>query len=538
MSDLTLDYAKRDPQEMLASLKQQLTEFTGGVWTDFTENDLGYALIKAFIELSDFNNFYLDSNIAENFLSLCSLRESAVRAAKMLNYIPTKAAPSEVSVQLTHPGFNYQLIIPADSLWTINNKTFICPTPISIPQGQQTTLISLLQGTRYILNTTANGGSFFRLTIPTNSSEIEVRVNGELWSAIDSFIGVFDKKSYKIYEDVDGQVIMFEANINAFKPNSGDLIEIRAILTDGASGNLLSNELIVAPISTIQDPESNDITNAFNGATTTAAVGGTDVEATDSIRVNAPAFYSTQGRLVTASDYEAYLRKTVALKDVIVIGGQDINRYGEVHIVVFPESPAFQPPDYLVDQDYLDSIKEAVKDLNIITVTVFVKAPIPVEVSVIGTIGASTKVYNEFATPTNLAAEQATDFFDTLRIGQSVYMSEFTAPITSLNGIDFVDASFSIKSIAISQSGLITIPMIQNFDVSDVILTRENNIVVFEGDGTQYVKETNFVFTEDDLINNDEQCILSYKGVGNNLLLSPDQVAILEQLQLTTQLLQ
>lgn len=540
MADLLFDYARRDPQDILAQLKQQLTEFTGQVWDDFSENDIGYALIKAHVELSDFNSFYVDAQVAENFLSLCQLRESAIRAAKMLNYIPTQANPAEVSVRLTHPGFNTSLVIPANTLWTIDAKTFICQSPISIPQGQTQTDISLVQGTSYELEQTSNGDSFYSILIPTNSSLIEVRVNSVLWSPVDSFIGIgTDKRVYKIYEDVQGQVIMFEANINAFKPSLGDTVRVNAVLTEGSKGNILESGITVSSISVIRDEDDNDITNAFTGVTITAAVGGTDVESTDSIRVNAPKFYSTQGRLVTASDYEAFILKNVDVKDVIVIGGEQVNDYGKVFIIVYPKPPAFQAPNYLVSQDFLDSVRDSVRDLNIITITVIVQTPDPVEITVTGTVGANTQVFNEFATPTNLSVNEATTFFDNLKIGQSVYMSELTAPITSLTGIDYVNLQLTCKGIAVSQAGLVDIQLIKNHDVTDCQLLDEDDNILFEGDATQYVTVTGRLkFEALSLVSEDKMCILKYKGTGSNLLLTSSQVAILEQLELTSELIQ
>ena len=69
----------------------------------------------------------------------------------------------------------------------------------------------------------------------------------------------------------------------------------------------------------------------------TASSGGADAESVESIKYNAPRYYSSQYRAVTAQDY-AILTKSVYdnAESVVAYGGDSLNPpvYGKVYIAV------------------------------------------------------------------------------------------------------------------------------------------------------------------------------------------------------------
>ena len=72
-----------------------------------------------------------------------------------------------------------------------------------------------------------------------------------------------------------------------------------------------------------------------------AAVGGAEIESVAKIKFNAPKFYGTQNRAVTAQDYAAIVREIYpAIADIITFGGEedDPPEYGKVKIVVKPST--------------------------------------------------------------------------------------------------------------------------------------------------------------------------------------------------------
>ena len=77
--------------------------------------------------------------------------------------------------------------------------------------------------------------------------------------------------------------------------------------------------------------------------TTTAASGGESLESIDSIKRNAPKFFNSQNRAVTADDYESIIRNIFpAIADIVCYGGEDASppEYGKVKIVIKPSYSA------------------------------------------------------------------------------------------------------------------------------------------------------------------------------------------------------
>ena len=333
-----INYSRRDPQDVLAALKQKLVDFSKGTWTDFTDNDPNYALVKAFIELTDMDSSFCDSNLQESFLSIAQLRESVIRLSKMLNYIPGLISSSIVPVTLSFPSFNTGFVIPANSLWIVPNQTqtYTCLQTINILANATSANVDLTQGTPYNLSVSGNNGPWQRITIPANVSNLVVKVNGVVWTPVDSFIGVASKQSYKLYEDVGGLTILFGSNQSTFAPSNTDTITVFGLMSSGVDGNFgydPNAPFNVTPVSTILNASSIDVTSSFTAETSGASLGGQNAESIDSIRRNAPAFYATQGRCVTEADYEAFLfAKLPGIGDCQVVGGEKLGMLGKVII--------------------------------------------------------------------------------------------------------------------------------------------------------------------------------------------------------------
>ncbi len=96
----------------------------------------------------------------------------------------------------------------------------------------------------------------------------------------------------------------------------------------------------------IETPAGNSSLNytiSYSAATDLieAAVGGAEIESVAKIKFNAPKFYGTQNRAVTAQDYAAIVREIYpAIADIITFGGEedDPPEYGKVKIVVKPST--------------------------------------------------------------------------------------------------------------------------------------------------------------------------------------------------------
>lgn len=517
---IVLSYSKRDIDDVLTFLKQQLPEYTDQQWTDFLNSDIGYALVKAFVVLGDKDCLFADQNLSEAFLSLARQRESVVRIAKALNYPISRALSASCEVALSFPSFGSEVDIPANSTWSINGVSFVCLDPIIIPAGQTSQNISLVQGSPYTSTFTASGADWFAVFIPNNASQIVISVNGTPWNEVDTWIGVTDPQSFKLSEDPGGQLrIQFEANINAYAPLAGDIISCSALLTDGTDGNIELANIPVRAVSIIRDQANNDITSSFSGTSVTAALGGADVEDIDSIRANAPAFYSTQGRCVTASDYDAVVRAIPGVQDCKIIGGETIGQYGTVLCIVYGATP------YSVTQDLLNEVQAELALKGMITVIPNVVAPTVVEFALSLTAGLISGSFADSATARNLINTALTTFFSTLKIGDSVYLSDLLSVVQAISGIKYLNYTTSLVSYGSSLSNIVSIELISNPDLTNCTLLDDSGNILFTGDGTQYAINGNFVFTASSLT--DQACSLDYISSTPDVLLTYNEIAVL-----------
>lgn len=529
---LTLPYSQRDPQAVLAALKQQLNTLTNGDWTDFTENDLGYALIKGHVAINDFGAFFVDQQAAEGFLSTCTLRESAVRIAKQLNYVPRSVAPSTCTATLTFPAFNSEVNIPANSVWSINNITFTCRDPLVIPTGQQSLQISLTQGTPYSQTYSGTGDFWYKITVPANLAALVIKVNNVTWSAVDSFIDVSDPKSYRVYEDTSGpKTILFGSNLSTYAPQSGDTISISGVLTAGLAGNIEASAQTVLPISVIRDSSNNNITNAFNGVTTSNALGGSDVESLQSIKQNAPALYATgtPHRVVTDFDYDAIVRAIPGVTAVKTVGGEEIGPayYGYVFVTVYGADPNN------VTTDFLNHVKAELSPLCVTATRpgLIVQGPNIVQVSLALTIGILSSVYSDASIAINAINTALNTLISDLGIGGGfggLFGSEVDATVQNLGGIVFNDFEISLQSSATSQAGSIIIQLCSNPDLTNAVLKDNSGNVIVSGDLTQYLSAGSLKVSKQGLT--DQKCTVTYKPTGDNVRISPSQLIVLQHL--------
>lgn len=525
---LTIPFSQRDPQEVLAYAKSRLTEISLGAWTDFLDSDPGYALLKTVVGLLCQNQYYTDQQLAECFIHLAKSREGVIRGAKQLNYLPTlvEAATCEAQISIPSP-YNEQIEIDRYSLWSINKLSFLCLDPIVIPEGSVHVNVDLVQGTLFSQDYTSTGASWYEIVIPKNVAALTVTVDNVTWAPVDTFIGIINRKSYKLCENVSGQSILFEAGINADKPITGQTIRVRGVLTKGSAGNIEAPGFTLKPLSTIRDLENNNITNLFTGITTTGALGGKDAEDIDMIRVNAPAFYSTQGRCVTADDYKAFLMQFPELREFKVTGGQEVGRYGDVIITIIGEDP------YGVSNDLKNFVREKLASKNMLTVTVVVQSPTVVEITQVYSISVLKSSGLTLSGARNLVINSLSAANDARKIGASVYESDSLSLIKGTPGIDHGSVVSTVNTFVTSQAGVVVCPIIGNADLTECVLTKQDGTVLFSGNGTSKVSKGFFTHTVEGMP--DQRVNLRHKPLTDDILIKHDQIGLLSSLEINAE---
>lgn len=527
MAEYEINWAKRDLLDDLADIKQQLIAISEGRWNDFLESDLGYILIKLLGGMHNKAAYFTDRSVRECFLTVCKLRESAVRRAKELGYVPRKAEAANVEVRMTFPELNEQITIAADSVWSIDRKTFICPEPIIIPSGNTSIDISCVQGTRYLKTINATGDSWYHYTVPQNTADLVVTVNGTEWDYTDSFLTVENPRSYRYFEDKFGQTVLFGADYSTFKPKLNDTIVLKGLLTMGSAGNIETRGVLALPVTRIKNAANQDITNLFSCTTISSALDGDDVESILSIRKNAPEFYGTQGRCVTERDFMAFIRQIPGVRDAFVVGGEKLSDYGKVFITACGNNP------YTVDPDLLNTIKTTLQSKCVVTVKpgIVVQPPDVVAVTQGVSIFIDKGAFNDVSRATNIVNNATTQFYDDHLIADSFYRSDYDAAIEALTGIVYLDFTLAVKTSGLAEAGIITIPVIKNYDLTTAVLKDADGDVIWTGDGT--TKVSNYKFKINLPAVADQRCYLEYKPVGLNIHVNHKMLLVLDSLEIT-----
>ena len=119
----------------------------------------------------------------------------------------------------------------------------------------------------------------------------------------------------------------------------GEVVVLEYLTTQGSAAND-TNKLTFRGI--VEDSNSRRYaSNTIDLEVTTSAYGGSDPESVESIKYNAPRFYSAQYRAVTAQDYAVLTKKVYDnAQSVVAYGGDSLNPpiYGKVFIAVQTKS--------------------------------------------------------------------------------------------------------------------------------------------------------------------------------------------------------
>ena len=336
--------------------------------SDFTSYDFEGSAMSVLLDALAYNTYYSAFNanmlVNEMFLDSATLRDNVVALAKQLGYRPKSVvAPySTVSFTVDFPqsapkiaklrkgtGFTttfddtlYSFVAVDDHTTPVQNGTAYFD---NIPVYEGTVIT-----TSYTVNTTSS--QRFILQNPNiDISSIRVKVYPSIQSTSyqtydysDNILDVTPQSMVFFLEEVEDEryEMFFGDGILGKKLDNGNRIEISYLTTNGAETNGAKNFTFNGVITDLFDVAGYPFNTSIN--TTTAANGGADIESIATIKYNAPKYFGTQDRAVTASDYAAIVRNLYpAISDIITFGGEEDEppEYGKVKIVIKPTNASF-----------------------------------------------------------------------------------------------------------------------------------------------------------------------------------------------------
>lgn len=286
-------------------------------------------------------NFNTAVNINENLLSLARKRKNIIQDARMLSYEPSYSVSYQyqVSFKTTRLG---TFTIPRFTELTINGKDFVYVGEDKVIQSTELGQIFTLNVKQGIavqaketpeLNYSFNP-DFDYIDVPYDDVENDgLRVSVTYYDDNGNFINekllsknsftVLDKNndySYKYFRKDDIQTsncrIYFRMCGLGTKFPKGTIIKVDIIRTEGSNGNPGQ----ITNISWNKD-FGKFIIEGDNAPKLLQA--GNDGESDKSIKENAPLYFNTASRVVTAYDYSSVAKSHPAVEDAKVWGGED-----------------------------------------------------------------------------------------------------------------------------------------------------------------------------------------------------------------------
>ena len=379
------------------TIKENLKAFLSQQ-SEFTDYDFEGSGLNILLDVLAYNThyqaYYLNMVANESFLDTSVLRDSVVSHAKTLSYVPySRKAPraiinftvntsSSTAASLTIPkgyrflsqqidGVSYGFVTLTDTTVEKANTDF---TFLNLPihEGQ---LVSY----SFVHNESSNPKQIFTLpdtSIDTTTITVSVQpssTNTEITVyslATDASNTQSNSNVFYLQEGKAQQYeIYFGNNVIGKKLSDGSVININYLLTNADAANKANNFVATQ---TLVDSLGNSQVD-FIIDPISAASGGAERESVDEIKFSAPIQFTTQNRLVTYSDYAAYIKKNYpSIDSISVWGGEDELPaiYGTVFVSMKPKSGY-----YISDSEKQRIIDEIIKPKAIVAVNTIIRDP-------------------------------------------------------------------------------------------------------------------------------------------------------------------
>ena len=338
--------------------------------SDFTDYDFEGSTLSVLIDLLAYNTYYTAFNtnmvVNELFLSSATLRDNVVALAKQLGYKPKSiTAPiAYVNFDVTFTGSSPNVIFlkKGTGFTTIFDNNLY---QYVVVEDQEAPVVNNIANFRnipiyegslvtnsYTVNTAVKSQRFIIDNPGADISTIRVKVfesqnstSFEFYEFSNNILNVTkDSKVYFVEEIEDERYeIFFGDGSLGRKLDNGEFVEVSYLITNGSLTNGSKSFTFAGVLEDVNRNSNYPVSISIFNTNTVAAAGGEEIETINEIKYNAPKYFGTQDRAVTAQDYGAIVKNIYpAVADIITYGGEEARNpeYGKVKIVVKPKNTA------------------------------------------------------------------------------------------------------------------------------------------------------------------------------------------------------
>ena len=319
-------------------IKDNLKTFLKGQ-NQFKDYDFEGSGMNILLDTLAYNTHYLafNANMVANemFLDSSSLRSSTVSHAKSLGYevssaraptatlninlsttIASRTMPSGTAFTSNVDGTDYQFVTISDTTST-NTGSNIPFDSVTVYEGTYVT-------SKYLVDTSDVEQRFILTDPRSDTTTLTVKVQN---SSSDTTTTTYTKATDITQLSASSTVYYLqEVEAGRFEVYFGDGVVSQSV----SDGNIVQLQYVVTNKTEANGASSFSAPTVINGVTditvttVASASGGAESESIQSIKLNAPLDYSSQGRAVTTKDYEVFVRKLFPnTQSVSVWGGED-----------------------------------------------------------------------------------------------------------------------------------------------------------------------------------------------------------------------
>jgi len=336
--------------------------------SDFTDYDFEGSAINILLDVLAYNTYYtaFNTNMVTNelFLDSATLRENVISIAKTIGYRPrSRTAPvANISFAVTFPGTAPSTIVLKkgtgfNTVFDDSLYQYVVVDDISVPVASNFasfTNIPIYEGriikNSFTVDVTERTQRFLIDNSRVDTSTIRVRVFDSALSTSykdyeysTNILNATSQSNVFFIEEIEDEryEVFFGDGVLGTKLEDGNVVEITYLVTNGPDTNGAKTFTFSGILADVNDNTNYPFTTTISGAV--ASNGGELMESIDSIKFNAPKYFGTQDRAVTAQDYAAIITGRniyPSVADIIVYGGEEeVNpEYGVVKIVIKPEN--------------------------------------------------------------------------------------------------------------------------------------------------------------------------------------------------------
>ena len=333
-----LSYVDYDFEELVRQLQSRLRARDS--WKDVYMSATGQTLIELYSYVANLMLYYVERRAEECYLSTAQNKSSVINLVQLLGYRPKRniSAVGRVQFSVTTPVEDTLFIDRYTRIATGAGLEFVTTEQGTISKGAMVSdPVRIVQGTREVRSIDSVGALNQEVLVDSTTVEnnthvdfktIRVFVGEREWTEVPSFLrsGAGDHH-YVVRDNLDDTItIVFGDNVRGAAPASGQRIRIEYISSRGNDGNVYELDKVDVVMSPsvsfdyVEDDVPRTGTRVLSVTNISAVTGGSDRETVEEIREEAPAVFRTGDRLVVRSDFEAVLKNTENIVEVLAWG--------------------------------------------------------------------------------------------------------------------------------------------------------------------------------------------------------------------------